>query len=112
MITDKEIRSLTEDEKVAAIIQLLGTGMKTRALKAQQKQINEIVTYMEENSLVEKIGDKDDKSWDRLKSFVDSLDVLVEKYDSAQKKIINLDSSEEIRKKASNKSIINFLERE
>lgn len=112
MITEEDVRKLPEEKKVIAIMILLDTEMKIRAMKAQRKQIEGIIKHMEEHNLVDGISDKDDKSWDRLKSFVDNLDGLVEKYDSLQKKMIEMESTEKLTKKASSKSIVSFIKSE
>jgi transcriptional regulator of heat shock response len=109
MITEKEISKLSDKEKTEAILLLLSTQMKVRALKAQEKQLTDIVTHLENNSLITNIEDSKDKSWDRLKGFVDDLDMYVEKLDSIQAKLLNLENSEKIIEKATARSIVSFI---
>ena len=112
MITEEEVNKLTSEKKTVAILTHLDNGMKMRAMKAQRKQIEGIVKYMEEHNLVDDISNKDDKTWDRLKSFVDGLDGLIEKYETAQKKIIQLENADILTKQASKKSIVSFIKGE
>ena len=90
MITREMLKGFKESEYIDAILSLTSNSLRIRGYKAQRKQIEDIIKHLEEHSLTHNIDDSKDKSWDRLKVFVDNLPAYLDKLETAEEKLINL----------------------
>jgi|TARA_B110000858_G_scaffold190967_1_gene239638 hypothetical protein len=109
MITRDKLKGFKEEEYIEAIMQLCNSGIKTRAIAVQLKQLEDIIQYLEENSLVKNISDKDDKSFDRLKKILEDLDVYTNKIDLSQQQLIELNKEEDLSVVRKGKSITDYV---
>lgn len=107
MITTESLKGFKEEEYISAILALSSNSLKLRGYKAQKKQIEDIIVYLENHSLTSNIEDGKDKTWDRLKVFVDSLATYLDKLESVEEKIINLEKEEKKDKKG--RSILDLI---
>ena len=72
---------------------LLGGELEVRAFKARERQLEEIVKFLEEESLVDNVDDKDDKTFDRLKGFFKDLPTMVMEQSKWGETILPIDFS-------------------
>ena len=70
---------------------LLGGSLKIRGFNAQKKQLKDIIEFLEDNSLVEGIEDSKDKTFDRLKGFLDDMPDYFAKLDKMGESILPID---------------------
>jgi transcriptional regulator of heat shock response len=107
MITTERLKGFKEEEYISAILALSSNSLKLRGYRAQKKQIEDIVVYLENHSLTTNIDDSKDKTWDRLKVFLDSLSNYLDKLEDIENKIIALEKEEKKEKKG--RSILDLI---
>jgi len=107
VITRDKLKGFKESEYIDAILRLTANDLRLRGYRAQKTQIENIVQYLETNSLTNNIEDSKDKSWDRLKTFLDDLHSYMEKLEVIENKIIALEKEEKERKGGT--GIIDFI---
>lgn len=110
MITRDRLKGFKEGQYIDAILALTANDLRLRGYRAQKKQIEDIIEYLEANSLTKNISDSKDKSWDRLKSFVDDLHSYMNKLEEIEEKIIKLEKEEADIKKGG-KSIMDYVKK-
>lgn len=104
----ENLNKCSKDELVDAIL-ILVLSRKGLAIKALERQADEIINYLNEYSLVEKLDDKDDKTFDRGKMFLKDLPELEARIESLKLTHIPDKMQEDLKKKASSNSVHRFI---
>jgi hypothetical protein len=105
----EKLKGKKEKDYIDIIEYLLSDNISNRAIMALEKQAENIITYLESNSLVENLEDAKDKTFDRGKMFLKDLPDLVKRIQELKTTGLNLDDKTSLKEKAAVGSIMNFV---
>lgn len=105
---EQNLNKCSKEELINAIM-VITLSRKAAAIRALEHQADEIVTYLSENSLVDNLNDKDDKTFDRGKMFLKDLPELEARIENLKLTHIPDKMQEQIKKKANTNSVFAFL---
>jgi len=108
----EKLKGKKEKDYIDIIEYLLADNISNRAIKALEKQAEDIITYLEGNNLVENLEDAKDKTFDRGKMFLKDLPEIVKRIQDLKTNGLNLDDKTSLKEKAAVGSIMNFIHRE
>ena len=108
----EKLKGKKEKDYIDIIEYLLADNISNRAIKALEKQAEDIITYLEGNNLVENVEDAKDKTFDRGKMFLKDLPEIVKRIQDLKTNGLNLDDKTSLKEKAAVGSIMNFIQRE
>jgi len=108
----EKLKGKKEKDYIDIIEYLLADNISNRAIKALEKQAEDIITYLEGNNLVENLEDAKDKTYDRGKMFLKDLPEIVKRIQDLKTNGLNLDDKTSLKEKAAVGSIMNFIHRE
>jgi hypothetical protein len=77
-----------------------------------EKSIDDIIEHLQNNNIVEKLNDKDDKSFDRGKILLKDLLDLVKDLEEAKMSPLNVEQSKDLKKKATGNSILSIIKQQ
>lgn len=106
----EKLKGKKEEEYIEAILYLVSDNLANRAINSLENQANKIVDYLDNYSLVDKLDDKDDKTFDRGKMFLKDLPELVERIEKLKLSHLNLEDKTTVKKEARAGSILNYFE--
>jgi hypothetical protein len=101
----------SKEALVEAMVEFI-FGRKGKAVKAIEKQADNIVDFLNDTNLVEKISEKDDKTFDRGKMFLTDLAELELRLEELKKGYIPQEAGSNVVKKANHNSALNFFKKE
>lgn len=105
----EKLKGRKEKDYIDIIEYLLADNISNRAINALEKQAENVIQYLETNSLVENLEDAKDKTFDRGKMFLKELPDLVKRIQDLKTTGLNLDDKTTLKEKAAVGSIMNFI---
>ncbi len=106
---EKKINKLTDAQKAEALLFYLSDSRFNRAVKALEKSIDDIIDHLDSNNIVDRLHDKEDKSFDRGKILLKDLLDLVKDLEEAKLSPLNVEQSKDLKKKATGNSILSII---
>lgn len=105
----RDIDRLTNEQKGDALEYYLSDNRINRATKVLEKTIDDIILHLEENNIVEKLHDKDDKSFDRGKILLKDLLDLVKDLEETKMSALNVEKTKSFTKQSSSNGILAMI---
>jgi septum formation inhibitor MinC len=109
---ENKIQRLNDSQKTEALLFYLSDSRFRRALQVLEKSIDDIIEHLQNNNIVEKLNDKDDKSFDRGKILLKDLLDLVKDLEEAKMSPLNVEQSKDLKKKATGNSILSIIKQQ
>ena len=107
----EKLKDFKKEELIDAIMHLLGESISARGYRAYLKQVKNIVEFIENENLVDKISDKDDKKFDRGDKLFKGLPEQLEKVEKLQEKLLNIEEKVTVEESGGDNTIVSIIER-
>jgi len=110
MLRDK-LKEFSKGDLIDAIMHLLEESTTIRGYRAYLNQVNNIVEFIENENLVDKISDKDDKKFDRGDKLFKGLPEQLDKIEKLQEKLLNIEEKVKVTEDGADNTIVSVIER-
>jgi hypothetical protein len=105
----EKLKGRKESEYIEVIEYLLSDDISNRAVKAMETQLDHIISFFEKENIIEGVDDKDDKTFERTKSFLEKLPKLTIDLQNLKLSMLKLDDKKDIKQAAAKNSIISLI---
>lgn len=107
----EDLEKFTKPQLIDGILYLLSEDIEVRGYNSYVSQVSNIITYCEENNLVSNISDKDDKRYDRGKSWLKEIPDMIASIKRIRKDLLSIEEKVKVKEDAGFNSIEAFLKK-